>query len=363
MRVNFLFKIMKKSWGLPSNVPSDVNRFLSGGSITTLRWLFKYLKRRLFCFVCVEFFGILAERQSILPAHRRILWINWAAPSLGDSLMDLSSRVLLKGRQVTLLTHPKNADLFINDEWFDGVYSSPRVLVSHFGRCYFDLVICDSFSPRVLIKKLFVTPFVDFCGLYGYLNGFEVHRTLFAYHRMASLIGITLNNVCLKPHITIESNTGASVGTDICIAVGGEWEFRTYNYWCEVALELEKAGLSIVLVGSANGMAISNLILERCQSVTSTVGLLDLKGVAQMISNCRLFVGADGGLWHIASSISVPSVVLFADCQLFDQDGIRVTRQTKDTICETLYDEWEVSNIPVEQVLQACKNMFKRIGL
>ena len=47
--------------------------------------------------------------------HKEILWINISAPSLGDSLTDLSSRTMLSDRKVDLFTDKKNSDLYKDD--------------------------------------------------------------------------------------------------------------------------------------------------------------------------------------------------------------------------------------------------------
>ena len=272
--------------------------------------------------------------------------------------MDLSSRVLLKDRQVILLTHPKNVDLYSKDEWFHRVYSSPQNLVSELGRNAFDLVLCDSYSPRVLAKKLFVAPFVEFAGLYGYLNGFEVHRTLFSFCRMRDLLGITLEDNVLRPSITFERAGAGTWEYDVCLAVGGEWEFRAYAHWLDVAIQLESMGLSVILVGSENGRSISEAILEETRSVVSSVGVLELRKVASLMARCRLFVGADGGLWHIASSIPIPTLVLFADCQIFEENGVRVTRETKDMECLALYHSERVSDISPATIVEEIRAFF-----
>ena len=352
-------RLISRTWELPVGVPSDVNRFLSEGFVVQLKWLLKYTKRRLFCFVFVEFLGVNPERKVIGAKHKRILWINWAAPSLGDSLMDLSARVLLADRSVTLLTHPKNANLYRNDQWLVEVFSDPNQLVLKAGRSSFDLVICDSFSPRVLMKKLYVAPFAEFCGLYGYVNGFEVHRTLFSFYKMRDLLSTQLTVGSIRPCISIGSDTQGSCDYDICLAIGGEWAYRTYNYWHEVVPRLEAMGFSIVLVGSENGRLPARTIVERSSSVVSTVGRLSLNEVANLISKCRLFVGADGGLWHIASSIPIPTVVLFADCQIFNSDGIRVTRETAGMDCITCYDEECVSNISPTEIAGKIESFFR----
>ncbi len=364
MRSSLLLKIVKRSWQIPISVPSDVNRFLSEGKVSSLKWLFKYFKRRFFCFGFVEFLGFISEQKNISSSHKRILWINWAAPSLGDSLMDLSSRVLLADREVVLLTHPRNAAIYVNqDRWFTAVYGSPRLLVAEMGLNAFDLVICDSFSPRVLINKLCVAPLVEFCGIYGYLNGFEVHRTYFSFARMMELLSLSHSNYPIRPAISLPDENIDFSRTDVCIAVGGEWAFRTYENWVPIIEWLRHRKFSVTLIGSSNGAEQASSITKEIPGIVSTVGQLTLAEVIGQIASCRIFIGADGGLWHLACSIPVPTVVLFADCQIFDEEGNRVTRETKDMVCETLYDDDSVSNIPHGAVIGACEKLFARVGL
>lgn len=361
---SFFFKIIKRSWQLPEGVPSDVNSFLSQGKVSSFKWLLKYFKRRLFCFVFVEFFGFIPEKQNISSSHKRILWINWAAPSLGDSLMDLSSRVLLGDREVILLTHPKNAALYAaRDQLFTAIYSNPRLLVADMGLNAFDLAICDSFSPRVLINKLCTAPLVEFCGIYGYLNGFEVHRTYFSFSRMMELLSLRHISEAIRPTISVSEKLDKFTLVDVCVAVGGEWSFRTYDHWLPIVKWLVDRGLSVTLIGSENGMDKAEFISSSISSVRSTAGKLSLSEVIGQIASCKAFIGADGGLWHIACAIPVPTVVLFADCQIFDEKGNRVTRETTDMICETLYGDDSVSQIPFRSVIESCERLFARIDL
>jgi hypothetical protein len=152
--------------------------------------------------------------------------------------MDLAARVMLSGRQITLLTHSKNEALYKQDPYFHAVYSDPDLLIRERGRQSFDLVICDSFSPRVLIHKLRLAPFVPFVGLYGYLNGFEVHRTQYAFMRMKELLDADTLGCPKRPTIAYSNQHSDDVMFDVCIAVGGEWEFRTYHHWLVVVEEI-----------------------------------------------------------------------------------------------------------------------------
>ena len=355
---------MRRSWYLSKVVPSGQAEFIANRLYARPKWIFKYLKRRLFTLLVYRMFGLVPELNKIADEHRSILWINWAAPSLGDSLMDLSARVLLDGREVVLLTHLKNKTLFENDDYYSSVFSDYRELIAKYGKNYFDLVICDSYSPRVLFKKLAVAPFVPFVGLYGYLNGFEVHRTYFAFARMMELLAIEKLIYPIRPSISLHNELlNQRPEVDVCIAVGGEWPFRTYDQWCEVVSWLTEKGYSVSLVGSKNGVCDASKILDNQPSVRSTVSCSSLREVCVEIAKAKIFIGADGGLWHIACAIPIPTVVLFADCQIFDEDGNRVTRETKDMICEILYDDVEVSNIPSSRVIEAFERLRKRVGL
>lgn len=359
-----ILHIMRRSWYLSGGVPSGQADFIANGVYARAKWIFKYLKRRLFTILVPRMLGLVPELDRIADDHRRILWINLAAPSIGDSLMDLSARVLLDGREVVLLTHPKNKSLFENDDYFSSIFSEYRELIGKYGKNYFDLVICDSYSPRVLVKKIAVAPFVPFVGLYGYLNGFEVHRTCFAFARMMELLSIDKLKYPARPSISLYKEVlNQRPEVDVCIAVGGEWSFRTYDQWCEVVSWLTEKGYSVSLVGSKNGVHNASKILDNQPSVRSTVGCLSLKEVCVEVAKAKVFVGADGGLWHIACAIPIPTVVLFADCQIFDEDGNRVTRETKNMICETLYDDCSVSNIPHHDVIEAFKRLWNRVGL
>ena len=359
-----ILQIMRRSWYLSRGVPSGQADFIATGHYARPKWIFKYLKRRLFALLAPRMLGLVPEINRITDEHRRILWINWAAPSLGDSLMDLSARVLLDEREVVLLTHPKNKSLFKNDEYFSSVFSDHRSLVAKYGRSYFDLVICDSYSPRVLGKKIVVAPFVPFVGLYGYLNGFEVHRTYFAFARMMELLALNKIDEPIRPTLALHGKLEKQAPeVDVCISVGGEWSFRTYDQWYEVVSWLIEKGYSVSLVGSENGVCDASRISDNQPSVRSTVGCLSLKEVCIEVAKAKIFIGADGGLWHIACAIPIPTVVLFADCQIFDGDGNRVTRETKDMVCETLYDDFKVANIPSSHVIGAFERLWNRVRL
>ena len=142
---------------------------------------------------------------------------------------------------------------------------------------------------------------------------------------------------------------------------GREWEFRTYHRWPEVIKALINAGFSVSLMGSRNGISAEAAVLESFPSVESFVGRTSLQGAVAQLCKARVFIGADGGLWHMATAIPMPSVVLFADCQLFDSSGNRVTRETTDIECECLYDSEAVNKIEPSAIVDAFFRIWRRI--
>lgn len=357
---------LRRSWELDclEGVPSDQSRWLEKES-SRLKWSIKFAKRRAYMALTGQ---APLERGSIPSSAQRILWINQTAPSLGDALMDTSARCLLKGRTVHLLTSDKNAALFRGDEYFEQVFhdsSKPKAI--HQKQPY-DLAILDSFSPRTLARKRLICPNLPFVGLYGYLNGFEVHRTLFSYHRLSKLLGLNLQDIegrRVVHHALGKSPTNRNTGEPgprprIAIGIGGEWEFRTYKHWRRVITSLVEAvpGCQITLLGSGNGESEADLLesdLSGTVQLRNCVGTLSIYDTCSELRRSELYVGADGGLWHMASGSGIPTLALFADCALFDSGGRRVSRASPDQNCTSLTTDSDVSQIEPSKIVDAIK--------
>jgi Glycosyltransferase family 9 (heptosyltransferase) len=318
------------------------------------------------------------ETNFIPPTARRILWVNETAPSLGDALMDTSARCLLQGRTIHLLTSNKNAGLFQGDDYFDQVFDDARQPKELHQECPYDLAILDSFSPRTITKKREVCADLPFVGLYGYLNGFEVHRTLFSYHRLGKLLGLDLQDI--KGRRVVHHALGRVPATDsscephpkprIAVGIGGEWDFRTYKHWQRFIASVAEAvpDIQITLLGSTNGRSEASLLksgLSRKIYLRNCVGSLSLYETCSELRRSDLYVGADGGLWHMASGCGIPTVALFADCALFDGGGQRVSRASPDQSCISLSVDSDVSQIDPCQVVDAVRRSLSichRVG-
>ena len=89
----------KKTYVLPfkNEIPNYTQDFLSKNNL--IKRYLKFLKRFIFILLSGQYS---LEVNNIDPHQKKILWINVSAPSIGDSLMDLSSRSLLKDIEIDL---------------------------------------------------------------------------------------------------------------------------------------------------------------------------------------------------------------------------------------------------------------------
>ena len=309
--------------------------------------------------------GLLRER--IDASARDILWINLSAGSIGDSIMDLSGRVLLAapGRRIDLLTHARNADLYRHDPVFEQTFTDAVQAADRHRKHPYDMVIIDSFGTQGLRAKAAIAPHAPFVGMWGFVNGYEIHRTTFSFRRIAALIGASSSQP-MRPTLgasawSLPEDVPTPASGSIALVMGGEWAFRTYAHWPQVAQALARHH-PLVLVGSGNGVQAAQAVMQALQeaSCLNLVGQLSLTQTVAALSHCRAVVCADGGLWHIACALGLPSVALFADTRLFDAQGRHVCRDTPDLPVETLHHWKSVSAIHPDQVLAAFTRLSDR---
>ena len=342
----------KKTYTLPFKyeIPHYIESFIKQGGLFK-RWV-KYFKRYLFIMLNGQ---RRLELFTILPLHQDILWINLSAPSFGDSLMDLSSRELLKGKNIDLYTTERIAEIFKDDKRFNKVYSNIGLVSKN----NYSLVIVDSFSSRSIKAKCHIAPKVDFVGMYGYFNGPEVNRILFSFHQMNHLLGYPKS----ESEINSSARSLMSISTTdkdiinkinlpdsyIAIALGGEWTYRSYKNWGKVIENIFKTNnyLNIVLIGSGNASFIAkNIILQFSNAnILNCVDSFSFNQTAQIISQSDILLCCDGGLMHAANSLNKTIIPLFA----------RLTPVMQLTDCVNafpLFDDKDVNNISTEDVIE-----------
>ena len=342
----------KKTYSLPFkfDIPNYSKVFIEEKS--SLKHYLKYLKRYIYIFL---------KRQNkhevlkILPSHNKILWINLSAPSLGDSLMDLSNRVMLSDKNIDLFTNKKNANLYENDQIFSNVYT----LIEEVGKLQYDLVIIDSYSTRSFKIKSNLAPLTPYIGIFGYYNGPEVNRVLFGFHQMNHLLGY------IKSEDDINSSSKVSLNISnkdqeivknitlpeeyITIALGGEWRYRTYNLWYEVIDTLidNNKDLNIVLLGSSNAKDISKKLLNKMpvKNLFNCVDKFTFNQTAQIINQAKLLICCDGGLMHAANAVETPIIPLFAKLQ----EQMQLTSSIK---AFPIFDPTNVNNILAKDIIK-----------
>ena len=344
----------KETYSLPfsENIPCYLSAYLP--QIKKPSRVIKYIKRYLFLFLKKE---IRNEKEKISGYDKKILWINKSATSLGDSLMDLSSRTLLKSKNVDLLTDKKNAHIYANDSVFKNIFYDTQTIKE---RAY-DLIILDSFSTRTVSIKNKLFPKTNFVSMFGFFNGPEVNRVLFSFHRLNYLLGLEMSSSEIgqiaHPSMDISKVKFIKLPNEfITIAVGGEWEYRTYNNWLEVvSIILEKyKNIKILLVGSENGKDCAKLIMSKFPNgqVVDCVGKYSYKETSSIISKSRIFIGCDGGLMHAANCFNRILVPLFARLEPKMQ-------LTESMLAFSEFDKNDVNNISVDAVMRNFDRAFK----
>ena len=248
---------------------------------------------------------------------KHILWIHISSTSIGDSIMELSGRILLKDHyQVDLLTDRKNADIFYGDNVFNHIYVDCDTNYQNY-----DLVILDVFNTKSIKFKTKYFPKVPFVPFMGYFYGLDFNRMLFSFHRINKLLDnlyqIEVVNKMANNYLNFNYLKSLVVynSFSLVVAIGGEDSIRTYNHWVEVVcfLNSKYPQLEINLLGSKNGEQIAHeLAALKLSNVYNHVAQLSLLETTRLIANARFFLGVDGGLMHIAESFCLSGVALFA---------------------------------------------------
>jgi heptosyltransferase-2 len=292
------------------------------------------------------------EIFKIAPNHQKILWINISAPSLGDSLMDLSSRVMLKNREIDLFTDLKNAHLYLDDKYLRKIYTNSEDV----RLIKYDLVILDSYSTRSMKMKVSISPNIKYVGLFGFFNGPEVNRTLFSFHQMNHLLAYPKSeeeiNKISNNIITI-SNKDKKIVREIIpkiyitIVVGGEWKYKIYKKWGDLIEEIISGNekINIVLIGSKNAQNESKELLERFDSdqFFNLVSKLSFNQTAEVIKQSQVVICCDGGLMHAATAVGASIIAILA--------RLSPEMLFANANSLSLFDNKDVNNINVEDIL------------
>ena len=336
---------------------------LRGKSPLSLLW------RKLRPGVALWRYGQRALQCEVIEAnHQRILWIYKGVPQVGDALMDLSSRVLLKERGITLdlYTDSHLHRLFQADDVFARVFSDAADARPD----GYDLVMLDSFKWRCIEEKVRHFRRVPFATMRGYFSGPEFNRTLFSFFRMNQLLRIGVPSAEVQcsavPHLCaapadrecvekLEIAAGA-----VAFALGGASPGRTYLHWDKVIRDLlhKKHLPQIVLLGSSNAVSMRDKIVETVKpygvQVIDCVDRYTLTQTFAIVGKCRMAACADGGLLHIANAAQVQTV------SLFDRHVSPDMRLTAANHSLAQQSSGQISDIPQAKVVEAIAAALSR---
>jgi hypothetical protein len=308
------------------------------------------------------------HRHFIDRGARRLLWIYKGSPQIGDSLMDLASRVLLaaRGCQVDLCTDPHLADLYRADDVFRRSFSDAATVSPD----DYDLVILDSFKWRCLEDKFRYFPKLPYVTMRGSFSGPEFNRTLFSFFRMNQLLETGLSDAEIHaralPHLVASREDRDAIAelrlpqSAVAFAIGGAAPGRTYQHWHKViaALLQRRTDVTVVLLGSRNAIEMRDAILREAPAqayrIVDLVDRCSLLQSFEVLRSCMLAVSADGGLLHMANAAGIPTVSLF-DCHV--SPALRLTTANRSI---PLQSHGDMSAISATEVLHCVEQAITR---
>lgn len=328
----------------------------------------KLAKKFLHRYLWLKLSGQLAREIKHIRKDMRVLWLYTGKPNIGDALMDMSGRALLRDAGITidLLTLPNLYSLFCEDDIFSNVYSN----LDEIKNLHYDAVLLNEFNYPSLRLKTTYFKNLPFACLFQYFHGPDRNQTLFSFAAINDIFGLGLSDLTLqqqaKPYLHCQATTAATVQAItptqpfITLAVGGIDPRRTYPHWLQMLMCIDQQ-LSdtdprvFVLLGSNNGLRIAETIAQhpfKNIQIVSLVNKLSLLQASAMIEQSKLFVGCDGGLMHIAHSTPTPSVRLFAAAE---SPELRLTQSCHSI---SLHSKHFVDALDTQNIIQAIKQQL-----
>ena len=96
------------------------------------------------------------------------------------------------------------------------------------------------------------------------------------------------------------------------------------------------------------------------ERIDSRIGLPDLRKAADVIGRSSFFLGADGGLMHIAAALKKPGVAIF--CEIRPEWRLHARSKMR-----AIFSECDINQIPTEkisgEVIRYCEDLLKQSGL
>ncbi len=301
----------------------------------------------------------------------RVLVAYFGADNIGDALMDMAGRRLLKGSgwEVDLLVDARLEPLFAEDDVFARVFSDPAQIDPD----AYGFVLLNNLNLRTLRRKRELLPRTPFSSMVGFFYAIDFNHIELSYFAFNEVFGVGRPSKDMlaqaRPYLP-ERDTrflgaldalpvSADAPPTVLVAVGGREAYRTYPHWLELLRRLDRAdapwaGWRLILIGSDNGKAdAESICAERFAhlKVESRVGRTDLFQCRALMARSDIFIGADGGLMHLAHTTGIPTLSLFS---IEVRPCMRLTPACRST---PLHSPGDVSAIEPEEIVQALVRM------
>jgi hypothetical protein len=289
---------------------------------------------------------------------RKLLWYyDWA--TIGDSIMDLSQRFLIDPRIAIDLCMPHGPiELFIGDERFRRVSRSLDDCDARY-----DMVIVQSLSTKTIFKKLQYHPFTPWLSIMAHRRDERFSRIQLAYDQIARVFKPREAGP-IEPALTVPAqDTRRPQPFTISIAVGGGDKRRTYGNWAELVRLISSSwpeqipSPSFILIGAGKtALDTVKAVCEQqdCGHVESHIDLPNLAAAAELIQRSSFFIGADGGLMHIAAALGKPGVAIF--CEIKPE-----WRLHSNSKIRTVFSEQDINSIPAKRVASEVTNYCREL--
>jgi Glycosyltransferase family 9 (heptosyltransferase) len=333
---------------------------------------FKIFKKYLNKYVLLKLNGQLPLFYQKVPKGAKILWLYVGKRNFGDAIMDISGRALLKNKSVDidLFTLPHLHKLFSQDDVFGQVYSDLSVVKKN----NYDFILLSQFDlPSIRFKAKYFKE-LPFASLFGFFFGPDRNQTCFSYAGINSIFDLNLSPIEIKnqakPYLCSQLKSFESLERVITkepfftISIGGIDPDRTYRQWLDFLNYLDKDALAesiknIILVGSDNGIEMSNLLVKegfKTLKIDTLVGRLTLLETKEIIARSILFIGCDGGLMHVAHTTKTPSLSLF---NVNEPHYLRLTKRCYSTPIQSIS---ECNAISPYEILQKLTDKINSLG-
>lgn len=297
---------------------------------------------------------------------KHVVWLYFGEDQIGDSLMDLAPRSLLKehGYTVDLITTKKIASLFNNDPWFNNVIIECNGL-----SIKYDFAIVISKKHRSLKYKIKNFKNLPWVSILESFSGPDFNRASYATQRILDLMNLNINNTSFNHHSSQKLNSNFSENNEnlefingkkiIALCIGGVDELRIYKKWIPIINSLNEIGTNeFILIGSENGLNIAKSITQEHFEnavIYNYVGKLSIFECRNIFTISKLIICADGGLMHVAATTTTPIVSFFStaihpDWRLpLRENIISLSSKTED-----------VNDIPLNLIVSSINELIKK---